>query len=86
MVAQEMNHSPLEEQPVLQSHIQPPTLFVVVVVVAVGISSLRKCPWGLRRMRATQDHNSSEREERRSKAWVRSLAELGSEWGMRGRQ
>jgi hypothetical protein len=58
----------------------------IVVVVAVGISSLRKCPWGLRRMRATQDHNSSEREERRSKAWVRSLAELGSEWGMRGRQ
>jgi hypothetical protein len=36
MVAQEMNHSPLEEQPVLQSHIQPPTLFVVVVVVAAA--------------------------------------------------
>lgn len=57
----------------------------IVVVVAVGILSLRKCPWGLRRKPATQsrqDHNSSEREESRSKAWVRSPAELGNGWGM----
>lgn len=57
----------------------------IVVVVAVDILSLRKCPWGLRRMRATQsrrDHNSSEREESRSKAWVWSPAELGNGWGV----
>lgn len=42
----------------------------IVVVAAVGILSVRKCHWGLRRMRATQssqDHNSSEREEREIK-------------------
>lgn len=58
-------------------------IVAVIIIMCMGIWSVRKCHWDLRRMGATQlscqDHSSSEREDRRPKVWESSLTELGNE-------